>query len=272
MDGKKARTVGSCVRMGSTVNKIIRYIVKLPGFQSANRLRLYSSFILDYIKFQRQQGRGEGRFTLNWKDRFPCIYDRTSNTNFDHHYIYHTAWAARVLAQIRPDHHLDISSSLYFCSLVSAFIPIRFFDYRPVELQLNNLTSEQADLTSLPFSDKEIVSLSCMHVVEHIGLGRYGDPLDPDGDLKAMSELQRVLAVGGSLLFVVPIGKPRIVFNAHRIYSYQQILDSFPALTLKEFTLITDNPTSSSLIYNAPPEITNSQIYGCGCFWLMRER
>jgi len=47
-----------------------------------------------------------------------------------------------------------------------------------------------------------------MNVVEHVGLGRYGEPLDPEGDIKAMRELRRVLAPGGSLLFVVPVGRP----------------------------------------------------------------
>jgi hypothetical protein len=59
-----------------------------------------------------------------------------------------------------------------------------------------------------------------MHVIEHIGLGRYGEALDPDGDLKAIRELVRVLAAGGNLLVVVPVGRPRIQFNAHRIYDY----------------------------------------------------
>ena len=39
-----------------------------------------------------------------------------------------------------------------------------------------------------------------MHVVEHIGLGRYGDQVDPDGDLMAMKELERVTAKLGKLL------------------------------------------------------------------------
>ncbi len=46
---------------------------------------------------------------------------------------------------------------------------------------------------------------SCMHTIEHIGLGRYGDPLDAVGDQTALSELQRVVAPGGSLLIVVPV-------------------------------------------------------------------
>jgi len=109
------------------------------------------------------------------------------------------------------------------------------------KLDLDNLISKQANLTSLPFENNSIESLSCMHTVEHIGLGRYGDKLDPNGDLKAIKELKRVLSVNGNLLFVVPIGKPKIMFNAHRIYSYNQIINYFNELKLKEFSLVTDS-------------------------------
>lgn len=109
-----------------------------------------------------------------------------------------------------------------------------------------------------------------MHVVEHIGLGRYGDQFDPDGDLKAIAELKRVLAVTGSLLFVVPVGKPRIMFNAHRIYSYEQIRDYFIDLELVEFTLIPDHPAQGEMMRHAESNEVNRQSYACGCFWFRR--
>src|SRR4029079_19803272 len=135
------------------------------------------------------------------------------------------AWAARKIRAQAPGRHVDLSSYLYFATLLSAFIPVDFFDYRPAHLQRSGLTTGSADLTRLPFADNSIASLSCMHTVEHVGLGRYGDPIDPAGDLKAMLDLNRVLARGGNLLFVVPTGRPRVVFNAHRIYSFDQIRD-----------------------------------------------
>jgi hypothetical protein len=109
-----------------------------------------------------------------------------------------------------------------------------------------------------------------MHVIEHVGLGRYGDPLDPEGDLKAIVELKRVLAFGGTLLFVVPVGKPKIMFNAHRIYSYRQIRKYFDDLELKDFTLVPESPENGGLIYNASEEMADAQIYGCGCFYFIR--
>ncbi len=206
---------------------------------------------------------------VDWKDRYPCLEDKTSQHDIDRHYVFHTAWAARVLSQTRPVTHIDISSLIYFSTLVSAFVKVQFYDYRPVDLKLSNLSTDRVDLLDLPFSDCSLSSISCMHVVEHIGLGRYGDALDPLGDQKAMHELQRVLAPGGNLLFVSPVGAPCIRFNAHRIYSYEQITRAFSELSLHQFALVTDDPRQNLLV-DADPELVKSQSYGCGCFWFQR--
>ena len=207
---------------------------------------------------------------MQWKDRYPCLKDRTSTTGFDRHYVYHTAWAARILAYNKPAMHIDISSSLFFNTLVSAFLPVTFYDYRPANVGLSNLLTRAADLCALPFAHQSIQSLSCMHVVEHVGLGRYGDALDPEGDLKAISELKRVLSPQGTLLFVVPIGKPKIMFNAHRIYSHVQIMDHFRELHLQEFALIPDEPADGGLLINPELSMIDKQTYGCGCYWFVR--
>ncbi len=228
------------------------------------------SFARTFLKFKRLSAANAPRFILRWKDRYPCLNDNTGSTNFDRHYVYHPAWAARVLARTKPSFHIDLSSTLHFCSMLSAFVPVKFYDYRRADLRLSNLSSESADLMALPFADSSVDSLSCMHVVEHIGLGRYGDSLDPDGDLKAISELKRVVAPKGTLLFVVPIGKPKVMFNAHRIYSYEQVTTYFSGLELKEFALIPDDPGEGGLIYDATKEQADKQTYGCGCFWLRK--
>jgi SAM-dependent methyltransferase len=209
-----------------------------------------------------------GRFICRWKDRWPCLDDATGTTDFDAHYVYHTAWAARILAQFHPVRHVDIGSCLRFATLVSAFVPVEFYDYRPAKICLSGLTCGHADVTALPFADASIDSLSCMHVVEHIGLERYGDPFDPQGDLKGIQELIRVLAPGGQLIFVVPIGgEARIQYNAHRIYTYGQILDYFAALSLDSFAFITD---SGQFLTNAAEVDTLGQKYGCGCFRFLK--
>jgi SAM-dependent methyltransferase len=209
-----------------------------------------------------------GRFSMNWEDRYPCLNDATSTTGFDTHYLFHTAWAARALSQTKPEFHVDISSCLRFVSLISAFIPIRFYDYRPAKLNLSGLESDKADLMNLPFPDNSVASLSCMHVIEHIGLERYGDPLDPKGDLKAISELKRVLSKDGNLLFVVPLGEHAIIqYNAHRIYTYSQILSYFSEFKLIDFAYIND---AGNFIPQASEKDAVGQVYGCGCFHLRK--
>ncbi len=231
---------------------------------------LWFPFILpEYLEFRNKDTKK--RFPVPFLSSMPILFENTPFTRFDAHYVYHTAWAARKVKEIGAASHTDISSSLYFSSIVSAFMPIKFYDFRPAKLNLSGLTSNTADLTRLHFEDDSVQSLSCMHTVEHVGLGRYGDPIEPEGDLKAAKELERVVARGGSFLFVVPIGKPKIQFNAHRIYSYDMVIDMFPSLTLKEFSLIPDNAIDKGMIYNASKEQSDKQNYGCGCFWFTKE-
>ncbi|MHB8727697.1 MAG: DUF268 domain-containing protein [Sulfuricaulis sp.] len=226
----------------------------------------YFRFLHSYFLFKTYARQVQRDISVKWCDRSPYLQDRTPETGFDRHYIYHTAWAARVLAGTKPAKHVDISSSLYFSGIVSAFVPIEFYDYRPAALHLDQLKSGPADLLALPFADDSIESLSCMHVIEHIGLGRYGDQLDPNGDLRAINELKRVLTPGGKLLIVVPVGQPKVVFNAHRIYSYEQVVSYFSGLDLMEFWLIPDTAEQGGLIRNASPELVAQQSWGCGCF------
>lgn len=230
----------------------------------------FLKYLRHFLTFRRLSRSTTCDLPIRWRDQYPCLSDETSTTPFDRHYVYHTAWAARVLAREMPSMHVDISSSLYFVTNLSAFIPVHFYDFRPADIALSNLTSDRADVCNLPFPDASVRSLSCMHVVEHIGLGRYGDPLEPLGDRKAMRELQRVLAADGLLLFVVPIGAPRICFNAHRIYAYEDILNEFSELTLVEFALIRDDAEGGGLLNNPPGEIMARQDYGCGCFLFTR--
>jgi SAM-dependent methyltransferase len=222
-------------------------------------------FLKTYVAFK---SKNDGRFGVAFKDLYPCLKDKVTTTPFDQHYTYHPAWAARIIAQTKPALHIDISSILSFSTIVSAFVPVKFYDYRPAKLQLANYESDFADLTQLPFATNSVASLSCMHTVEHIGLGRYGDALDPQGDLKAMHELQRVVQPGGTLLFVTPVGRPRIEFNAHRIYAYEQIVAAFSNMQLKEFSLV---PDAGGLITNATSQMTDGQQYGCGCFWFIKK-
>lgn len=211
------------------------------------------------------------RFKIPISSIYPCLFENTPYTRFDTHYVYHTAWAARKVKEIGSKEHVDISSSLYFSSIVSAFLPISFYDFRPAKLNLSNLVSKSANLLHLPFENNSVDSISCMHTVEHVGLGRYGDDIDPEGDMVAVKELGRVVSKGGSLIFVVPVGKPKIEFNAHRIYSYKMVIEMFPDFYVKEFSLIPDNALEIGMIYDAKEGDSDKQDYGCGCFWLIKK-
>jgi SAM-dependent methyltransferase len=226
-------------------------------------------FYSELVKFNSEQKLSSRALAV--ERLIPFLNDSTSNTSFDPHYIYHPAWAARILQKTNPEYHIDISSTVTFCSIVSAFIPIHFYDYRPANIQLNNLHMDQANLMCLPFETNSVNSISCMHTVEHIGLGRYGDPIDYNGDIKAMKEISRVLIPTGNLLFVVPVGKRRIEFNAHRIYHYEDIINAFPELELVEFSLVPDNYEETGMILNPSCELINSQNWGCGCYWFTKK-
>jgi SAM-dependent methyltransferase len=258
-------------KMPKPIKDLLRPMVRIIRHFSYFLIRIQRKrrFKRHYASFKRMSA-GDERFSIDWADRYPCLEDDTQKTSFSRHYIYHTAWAARKVFEISPEWHADIGSALYFSSILSAFRPVHFYDYRPPLLSLDNLTVGHANLMSLDFPDDSIPSLSCMHVVEHIGLGRYGDPIDPDGDLKAISELKRVLALNGNLLFVVPVGQPKIKFNAHRIYSVDQVLEYFGDLNLKEFNLIPEDARDGGLIGNPDKRLVAKQSYACGCFWFKR--
>jgi SAM-dependent methyltransferase len=238
----------------------------------------YPSFVRDYFMFRRlaKIEKRNGKDTLERQplkvgDIYPQLFDNTGKTHFDAHYTYHPAWAARIIAKLKPAKHIDISSILHFSTLVSAFVPVEFYDYRPAEVRLPDLECKMGDLLVLPFPDNSVESISCMHTIEHVGLGRYGDTIDPAGDMKAAHELSRVVTKGGTFIFVVPVGRPRICFNAHRIYSYDQVMTLFPNMELREFSLVPDDFKTSGLIKDANPQMVKDQMYACGCFWFIKK-
>jgi hypothetical protein len=244
-------------------NSIVR-IAKNTLIRFPKKIIRFFEYCEEFVRFRKMN---QQRGAVYYGNAYPCLSDKIKTTPFDQHYTYHPAWAARILAQTRPKEHIDISSILHFGTIVSAFIPVKFYDYRPAELNLPNYDSDFADLKKLSFESNSIESLSCMHTIEHIGLGRYGDELDSNGDIKAIDELKRVLKPNGNLLIVTPVGKPKIEFNAHRIYSFEQIIEYFSPLTVNEFSLI---PDEGGIIINADPALVKMQDYGCGCFWFKK--
>lgn len=219
--------------------------------------------------FQQLLRQGDNRFHLPF-DYSPRTDEDTPQLSWDQHYIYHTGWAARQLATLKPEKHVDISSLNYWVVAVSAFIPVDFYELRSMDCQgLSGLNCGEADLTELPFADNSIESLSSLHTLEHIGLGRYGDKIDALGDQKAAQELVRVLKPGGKLLMAVPCGQPRLIYNTGRVYSYQMVMDMFRPLKVKQFSLWTDYP--QEFINDANPELVKDCQGGCGCWVFEKE-
>jgi hypothetical protein len=172
----------------------------------------------------------------------------------------------RIVARA-PRLHVDVGSQTTFNCLLAAVVPVVFVDYRPLMSRISGLECIGADNLSLPFGDGSLLSLSCLHVIEHIGLGRYGDALDPAGSAKAAGELARVLSPGGDLYLGTPFGAPRLCFNAHRIMAAEAVRGLFPGLQLVEFSGVHDDGT---YVEHAKMSDFRRSGYACGFYWLRK--
>lgn len=199
---------------------------------------------------------------IRFMDMQPCLGDWSTHTPFDAHYFYQGAWLARRLVS-KGAPHVDIGSSVLTMSVLSAHVETTFVDFRPLRVSLPGLTSIAGDILHLPFADGSVSSLSCLHVIEHIGLGRYGDPIDPQGSVKAALELQRIVSTGGKLFLSLPVGRERICFNAHRVHAPATVLEMFSQMKLVEFTYVDD---AGNYHEAKPVESADHLEYGCGMF------
>jgi len=186
----------------------------------------------EYARFRKLNPTNPA-FVLAGKDIIPCLTDRTASTPVEPIYFVQDTWFAGRLAQVRPAAHVDVGSSAKTMALVAQFVPVTMVDIRPVELPVANFTFVKGSILALPFADGSIASLSSICVVEHIGLGRYGDEMDAHGSEKAWKELLRVLAPGGDFYVTVPVdSENRIYFNAHRAFTRDYVLQLSTGLAL----------------------------------------
>ena len=166
---------------------------------------------------------------------YPCLCDRVGTTPVaDLHYFYQDTWGASQIVASSPKTVVDIGSSGQLLAIVSQFIPVVSIDIRPLTVSVPNLTSRRGSILALPFRDESVEFLMSLCVIEHIGLGRYGDPLDPLGFDKACVELSRVIRPGGRLVVSVPVGPPCIAFNAHQVFTREEFLQKFPGFIVEE--------------------------------------
>jgi hypothetical protein len=235
----------------------------LPLPNVAVSIRQYVRFVRSWRQYTRL---GDAE-KLHLKYGYPCLFDAIQSTPFDAHYFYQALWATQRIAQSRAPFHVDVGSEVRFVSLLTTHKPTIFLDYRPLKAKVAGLNCLAGDILQLPFQTASVSSLSCLHVVEHIGLGRYGDPLNPLGTRQACTELARVLTQGGNLFFSTPIGQAITHFNAHRIHTPRQIVSFFPSLELVEFSVIDDQ---QQMHIHVNPDLYEQSHYACGLFWFRR--
>lgn len=223
----------------------------------------FTWYFRDWLSYRTSPGAEQMKIA----NAYPCLHDKTETTHFDRHYFYQDIWAFTRIHESKCEQHVDIGSRIDFVGFLTAITKVTMIDIRPLLASLENLESKKGSILEIPYASGTIRSLSCLHVAEHIGLGRYGDTLDPAGTKKAAQELARVLAPGGNLFFSVPIGKARLCFNAHRIHTVQQILEYFSGLTLVEYSGIDDEVNFRVNIGIGDLDSCN---YGCGLFWFRK--
>lgn len=206
------------------------FVVK-PGI--IKRCSALYSFFADYVKYKKLEKNNTN--IINTYDLFPRIYDKTTSHEIDPVYFIQGSWCAGKIFQNKPTKHYDIGSQALMVGIISQFVPTTMVDIRPITISLPHLSFVKGNITKLPFKDEEIPSLSSICVIEHIGLGRYGDPLDQFGTEKAAEELSRILAPDGNLYISVPIdSENKTYFNAHRAFTRDYVLTLFKNLKLKE--------------------------------------
>ena len=195
---------------------------------------------------------------------FPCLSDNISYTPLEPTYFFQDSWAAKHIFNLKPTHHYDVGSSAKTMGILSQFTPVTMIDIRPIELELPNLFFRKGSILALPFEDNSLETISSLCVVEHIGLGRYGDDIDTFGSVKAIRELKRVLKVGGIILFSVPIDdENKIYFNAHRAFTRDYILELF-----QDFKVLDEKYHYGLKVYDEYDPIKG---FGTGLYMLQKQ-
>jgi hypothetical protein len=202
-------------------------------------------FIRDYLLFKKNNTNTTAQLYI--KNLLPQLADKTSDNPMDHIYVLQNAWACKKIFDNKPNSHVDIGSSVSAVAIMSQFVPTTVVDIRGIDLILNNMNYKKGSILSLPFKDNSIESLSSMCVVEHIGLGRYGDKIDQFGTEKSLIEIQRVVAKNGHIILSVPVNfRNTVLFNAHREFVPSYFINLMKQCKLVEYKYIVGNKISDS--------------------------
>ena len=224
----------------------------------------------DYAVLKRQNRATGKPFHIRFS--MPCLSDRYEPSgNTAGHYFYQDLLVARRLFDRHPVRHVDVGSRIDgFVAHVAAFREIEVFDIRPLTIAIPSVVFRQANLMNPPENLKNYCdSLSCLHALEHFGLGRYGDPIDLYGHVKGFKSLGNILKSGGILYLSVPIGPERIDFNANRVFAIRTILDlAKGCFALEDFSYVDDaGNLHEHCVLTDERMATNFDCqYGCGIF------
>lgn len=224
--------------MKEIIRKIYWVLSIQFGFDPRRMIRSFRGiprYVSDWLRFRREY---KGRL-----DVFPCLHDwHEEGGSTKDEYFWQDLHVARKIYLANPAKHVDIGSRIDgFVAHVASFREIEVFDIRPVTSPIPGVLFRQADLMNPSESLSEYCdSLSCLHALEHFGLGRYGDPIDPHGYAAGLGNMAKILRPGGMFHLSVPIGKERVEFNAHRIFDPRSLvrLAAANGLLLREFAWI----------------------------------
>jgi hypothetical protein len=260
-------------RIRHSIGQMLDYLALL-GIdlrRSAESLGALSWYLRDLRTLEEQQKISQILFPFG--QHYPCLVDRDSEggTTKGPYFFQDLLIAQRIFANA-PELHIDIGSRIDgFVAHVASFRSIEILDIRPVEINLPNIQFRRCDL--MAELDKNLVdscdSLSCLHALEHFGLGRYGDPISYDGYIKGFDNLCRILRRSGKFYFSVPIGPQRIEFNAHRVFSVQYLLELIGnRFQIDRFSYVDDKGDLFANVELTPENIKNSFgcRFGCGIF------
>jgi hypothetical protein len=238
------------------------------GLGSLAALRWYLS---DLRALKKQRTRSKSRF--NFGKLYPCLEDRGADGGTaTGHYFHQDLLVARRIYRNSPVRHVDVGSRVDgLVAHVASFRPIVVMDIRNVPSLVPNMEFIQADLMRFPAANLvgSFDSLSCLHALEHFGLGRYGDPINYEGHLVGLTNLTALLSSGGKFYFSVPVGPQRIEFNAHRVFSIRYLLDCLePSFRIDDFSYVDDKGDlhEHAQLDEADVERNFGCTYGCGIF------
>lgn len=258
-------------------NRFVQYLLE-KNVKASQVLMGWPLYFLRDLQTLKSQEKGAAR-KFPFGKLYPCLDDKFSDSgSAKGHYFHQDLLVARRIFTNRPHLHVDVGSRLDgFVAHVASFRPIEVIDIRPLSNQIANVQFLQADFMA-PLDDRlreYCDSLSCLHALEHFGLGRYGDPVKYDGYLLGLQNLYRVLKPGGKLYFSVPIGPQRIEFNAHRVFSMNYLLELFEGkYRIDQFSFVDDRGDLHEGVPLCEGSIKTNFgcVYGCGILEMTKQR